>query len=619
MGSCAVTNQEVIMSRERTKPAFRWEKGELSILHCAYNRFTDEMKLKMGLMMQVPVYLQDPWVAKQARQSDDPRIANRTEWEPLDEISVPCEPDLARGPTSSRITVVDYDSTTRVMTEPAEWDEDEHCFYTNWNGEKVYLTQENCDMLQFHQVNVWAVVQKILDMYEQSTILGRYTPWAFEGSRLRLVPHAGEMSNAFYSRQKKSIEFYYFHEDHRQINTCLSHDIIAHETGHAILDGLRPFYIEDSSIETSAFHECAADMTAIMAALLNNELRFQAALASDGDLSKDEIISGLAEEFSFYAHGRPYLRSAQDADPMDKVQGDPSQYHWSQVLTGTMFKILKEMVSIRMLKPKADGKLPSMKEAFTFSCNRFRRVAFQPFDFLPPVDVRFSDYARAVLRADQIAQPCDEDGYREIMKRIFKEQGIDCDEQVPVENLHFYAFDIDRITRSRMDAYHFLNANRRQLCIPEEQDIAVVDLYQTDKMAWGAGHLPREVVIQYIWREDVPLKGREFGRYQDKHVALLCGGTLIFDSRGNVISWQHKPGTGKQESSRRIRGYCKEEQVLGNQRRVELLNHIRERISSGAIQPRKGNPSPLVGFTGEDGFIHLQTVPHLRHWDGKTA
>ena len=48
---------------------------------------------------------------------------------------------------------------------------------------------------------------------------------------------------------------------------------------------------------------------------------------------------------------------------------------------------------------------------------------------------------------------------------------------------HFYAYDIDQVTRSRTDAYHFLNNNRRELCIPAEQDIAVVDLYQTNKMA----------------------------------------------------------------------------------------------------------------------------------------
>jgi hypothetical protein len=612
------------MSRPQAKEPLHWKVTEFANLYQASTFLSDDNRKTLGLLMPVEVYLQDPLVAEQAKQAEDKRVSKRAEWNPLNTIEVPCEPDLMAGPTSARIAVVDYDADTNRLEEPVGWDRDKRQFFVKQNKKKVYLTKANCDLPQFHQVNVWAIVQSILGMYEQTTILGRSAPWAFEGNRILLIPHAGEMANAFYDRSSKAIQFYYFHSNGKRVLTCLSHDIIAHETGHAILDGLRPLYLEDSSLQTSAFHEFAADMTAILAALLNNELRFQAAQASDGDLSHDQIISGLAEEFGFYSYGRPYLRTAQDKRTMAKVQGSRSPYDWSQVLTGTMFDILKEMLAIRKMKVKANGKQPTIKEAFSFVSNRFRRVAFQPLDYLTPVDVQFSDYARAVLRADEIVEPRDEDGYRAAMVKVFKKRGIDCTEQFPPEKLNFYAYDINRLSRSRTDAYHFLNENRRQLCIPAEQDIDVVDLYHTDKMAWGVGKLPREVVVQYVWREDVELKGKEFDRIQGQYTSLLCGGTLVFDSRGNILSWQHKPGSGKQEVGRRLRKYCEDERATGNQRREQLLAYLRERISAGAIGLQEenrpdevGDQPPVMASRGADGCLRFGITPHLRHWDEK--
>ena len=127
--------------------------------------------------------------------------------------------------------------------------------------------------------------------------------------------------------------------------------------------GLRPLYLENSSLQTAAFHESIADLTAIMAALLNNELRWEVAKKSEGDLSKDKIISSLAEEFGYYSYGRPYLRTAQDQRKIRDVQAETSPYEWSQVLTGAMFDILKEIMAIRKTKLSSDGRMPTIKEA----------------------------------------------------------------------------------------------------------------------------------------------------------------------------------------------------------------------------------------------------------------
>ena len=60
------------------------------------------------------------------------------------------------------------------------------------------------------------------------------------------IPMRCAKPNAYYSRQKRALLFGYFRSDTPQrpgrswIFTALSHDIIAHETTHAVLDGLHP-------------------------------------------------------------------------------------------------------------------------------------------------------------------------------------------------------------------------------------------------------------------------------------------------------------------------------------------------------------------------------------------
>ncbi len=53
-----------------------------------------------------------------------------------------------------------------------------------------------------------------------------------------------------------------------------------------------------------------------------------------------------------------------------------------------------------------------------------QNMAIQPLDLLPPVDVTFRDYALAVLRAEEIANPTDPDDYRGMMLDVFIKRGI---------------------------------------------------------------------------------------------------------------------------------------------------------------------------------------------------
>ena len=123
-----------------------------------------DMGVEKALGLQIPfdVYFQDPLVA--AQDADLAFDKNFT---------VQWEPGLADGPTSARFSVVDYNGDTGRLAPPAVWDEKQQKYLHD--GE--VLDHERTDLLQFHQVNVWALLQRALAFYESGFGLGRRIPW----------------------------------------------------------------------------------------------------------------------------------------------------------------------------------------------------------------------------------------------------------------------------------------------------------------------------------------------------------------------------------------------------------------------------------------------------------
>ena len=165
-------------------------------LYAARSHLGLDVLKETGLRMPVQVYFKDPRVAERFKDVGiDP------------DFTTPWEPGLRDGPTSARFAVVDYDSTTNTLTPPAVWNQDENCYFapdgTPLDGNAIAL-------FQFHQLSVWAIVQNTLSFFESGFALGRRISWAFEGNRLIIVPHAGYGQNAYYDRESKSLQLYWF-------------------------------------------------------------------------------------------------------------------------------------------------------------------------------------------------------------------------------------------------------------------------------------------------------------------------------------------------------------------------------------------------------------------------
>jgi hypothetical protein len=114
-------------------------------------------------------------------------------------------------------------------------------------------------------------------------------------NNLSVFPRAGVQFNAYYDRQ--ALKFFYDKDkDGKTVYTCESPDIVAHELGHAILDGVRPDLWNVQCLETAAFHEAFGDTMAILSALQHEELIKDALVETGDDLSKSNLISRLAEQ-----------------------------------------------------------------------------------------------------------------------------------------------------------------------------------------------------------------------------------------------------------------------------------------------------------------------------------
>jgi len=457
--------------------------------------------------------------------------------------------------------------------------------------------------------------------------------------------------------------------------TCLSHDIIAHETGHAILDGIRPRYNQLSSVQTGAFHEFIGDLTAILSALFNKDIRDFIVATTKGNLQDAKVLADIAEQFGEEVEERPYLRTAFNDLKMKDIQNSLSPHKISQVLTGAMFEILLGIYAKYLVKYVAkDGEDTEAEEltanpqsvtpalALAWTMNRFRQAALQPLDLCPPCDIQFIDYARAVIRNDILTNPVDDRGIRELMLQVFHQRGLcqceyqpgndlleNCEFQqaLDVPDLDFIYHDIGRVSRSRTAAYYFLSDNRKVLHIPAHQDVQVVDLYDNNKYGAAAERLPREVVVEYLWGEQVvlkndPEKGLDFGKWDGEYVILDCGGTFVFDDRGNLLSWFRKPGTqhllaAEGEAIRKRfeawqadptnakRPTLDELAVLDDlevgQRRKEALSRYvaslvkRNLVGEPAAENRFGLGLQPVVAIKEGGALHFETTPHLRKTD----
>lgn len=193
----------------------------------------------------------------------------------------------------------------------------------------------------------FAVVKQTLLMYQRLRG-GASIPWAWNTgqntSPVTVFPRGFAGANAYYSRRRKAIKFGFFNPGNGMgdVYNCRSLDIVAHETAHAILDGLKPGWLGwGNPPQTGGLHEAFGDLSAIFLALSQFDQVDMFIAMTKGNLHAKNFLAAVAERFG-NAIGRPYgLRNADNDLKLSEVS---NQVHdLSKVFTGAIYDILADI------------------------------------------------------------------------------------------------------------------------------------------------------------------------------------------------------------------------------------------------------------------------------------
>jgi hypothetical protein len=297
----------------------------------------------------------------------------------------------------------------------------------------------------FHHQMVYAVAMSTYAVFR--TALGRELSWGFDGTRLKLVPHAMEGANAQYVRGRHALEFGWYRVDPAHagdlppnglVFACLSHDVIAHELTHALLDGLRVRFDKTTNPDVPAFHEAFADLVALFQRFSYQEVVRSNIIRTSGDLSRDNDLMHLVFELA-RGEGEQSLRQI-DLAAAQKYDAALDEHQLGTVLVSAIIEAFltiyrrKSAPLIRMAtggrKALDDGEavppdlLDALSHVASALASQMLSMCIRAIDYCPPIDVTFGEYLRALVTADRDLVPDDVFAYREALIDAFRRRRI---------------------------------------------------------------------------------------------------------------------------------------------------------------------------------------------------
>lgn len=394
----------------------------------------------------------------------DPSLAIDLNTSSISEVTfhVPWEA-LKPGPVGEYLEVVDLDPGSGYYYEPVNLDD------PRLLARDGLAPSEGTP--QFHQQMVYAVASLTIHNFERA--LGRRALWrpgpsqdpdnprndSYFVPRLRIYPHALRERNAYYSPDKISLLFGYFrassdapgeHMAGGLVFSCLSHDIVAHETSHALLDGMNRSFLSPTNPDVHAFHEAFADLVALFQHFTFPEiLRHQIATTRGDVRSHENLLGQLAGQFGRGTGLRTALRDAigrvvdgkwQPHQPTpDEYEKTTESHARGAILVAAVFDaflLIYERRTADLLRLATGGSgilqpgaiHPDLVNRLAGEASKAAQhvlnMCVRALDYCPPVDITFGEYLRAIITADHDLVPNDDMGYRTAFIQAFRRRAL---------------------------------------------------------------------------------------------------------------------------------------------------------------------------------------------------
>ncbi len=490
------------------------------------------------MRLQIPRLIQDRLYLFRSNDRDavnDVLLARPTSYTTIDD-----DGPFFDGPVTPRVAIIDLDAKDGSLRPGSKFSAATGRVDGRYELDEA-LVDPDVDPLTledtyFVQQSVFATVYHTLQFFEE--LLGHPVEWAFGRPQLLVVPRAGEMKNAFYERESGSLQFFEYgtvsrseHTPARNgsILTALSHDIVVHETTHAILDGLAPDLYDAISPESLALHESIADLVAIFLTLLDDVIVWSILNITSTALDTFEVLGRVAEEFGHdvrLGENVDFLRSADNRYGLPGTERGSdveavnyySPHDCSQVLTGAVFQAFR-----RHAESLSGDTAKKIRRAARDTC----RLIFPALDLLPPGEAGFADFGRCVVAQASIS------GRGAKLARWLCEElqsrgiNVQYTENEAPSGLHIIG-RIDQRTVKRL-----AEDSRDELGLPLNADIDVTVVTRT-RNAGGKKQEKEEVIARVAWSEN---ETHALDEGLTGYWTVRTGRTLVFNGEtGDLVA-----------------------------------------------------------------------------------
>ncbi|MHB2019904.1 MAG: gluzincin family metallopeptidase, partial [Candidatus Xenobia bacterium] len=417
----------------------------------------------------------------------------------------------------------------------------------NADGNYIYAPEDP----RFDAAQLYGSAYRAMKMAEK--YIGRPIPWGFkndlERDTLLLHPHAGmDVMNAFYSSESGSLNTFSYKDPltHEVLRTGSSADIDAHETGHALLDGIRHMYIQDLSVFGAGFHEAFGDMVAFLTALQDDKVIEALYQETNGDLMQPNVVNKIAERMGLAVSHTIMKKVDPDADEKDYLRTmannfkmadqhffpylpnrkDPDSigqepHSFCNIFTGAFYELFCRIYSDAASDPKHP-----FADAVAEARDAVGKLLFRGMEFAPVGSPKYDQIALSMIKADAL----DNDGkYTPLILKTFINRKILTEQSAQDFIKHEHDLPdlkLDTPVDTRDSAMKFLDANREKLGVGKDIPFEFLESHTTPN---------GETFIQYKFEKRVPLDDPDFGQLEGSRMKTNGGLLLAFDKDKNLI------------------------------------------------------------------------------------